>query len=82
VVKDVPCCATAIGVPARIINCDTNNNQLRHDMLPDITKEMFHYLIKRIAVLEESVKTGDVELMEKEDHELSEIYSSFIKALK
>ena len=82
VVKDVPCCATAIGVPARIINCDTNNDDLRHDMLPDITKEMFHYLIKRIAVLEESVKTGDVELMEKEDHELSEIYSSFIKALK
>lgn len=82
VVKDVPCCATAIGVPARIINCDTKNEELRHDMIPDVTKEMFHYLIKRLAVLEESLKTGNTELMEKEDHELVEIYSTFIRAMK
>ena len=82
VVKDVPCCATAVGVPARIINCDTKNEELRHDVLPDITKEVLNYLFKRIAVLEETIKTGDVELMEKEDHELTEIYSSFIKSMR
>lgn len=81
VVKDVPPFATAIGVPARIINCENRNSKLRHDMLPDVNKEIFHYLIKRIAVLEETIKTGNIELMEKEDHELSEIYSTFIKSM-
>jgi serine O-acetyltransferase len=50
-------------------------------MLPDVNKEIFHYLIKRIAVLEESVKSGNVELMQKEDHELTEIYSTFINSM-
>jgi serine O-acetyltransferase len=81
VVKDVPAFATAVGIPAKIISCDNKNAELRHDMLPDVNREIFHYLIKRIAVLEETIKTGNVNLMEKEDHELSEIYSTFIKAM-
>jgi serine O-acetyltransferase len=81
VLKDVPPHSTAVGIPARIISCDTNSRKLRHDMLPDVNREIFHYLIKRIAVLEESVKTGDVKLMEKEDHELEEIYATFIKSM-
>jgi serine O-acetyltransferase len=81
VVKDVPSFATAVGIPAKIISCDNKSAKLRHDMLPDVDREIFHYLIKRIAVLEETIKTGDVKLMEKEDHELSEIYSTFIKAM-
>ena len=81
VVKNVPCCSTAVGVPARILLCNTNNEELRHDVLPDVNKEIFHYLIKRIAVLEETIKTGNAELMEKEDHELEEIYDTFIKSM-
>jgi len=81
VVKDVPAFATAVGIPARILSCDSNSNELRHDMLPDVNKEIFHYLIKRIAVLEETIKTGNIKLMEKEDHELTEIYSTFIKSM-
>ncbi len=81
VVKDVPPFSTAVGIPARIITCGSNSNELRHDMLPDVNKEIFHYLIKRIAVLEETLKTGNVELMKKEDHELTEIYSTFIKSM-
>ena len=81
VVKDVPCCSTAVGVPARILLCNTQNEELRHDVLPDVNKEIFHYLIKRIAVLEETIKTGNAELMEKEDHELEEIYATFIKSM-
>ena len=81
VLKDVPAFATAVGIPARIINCDSKNDELRHDMLPDVNKEIFHYLIKRIAVLEETIKTGNVALMAKEDHELTEIYSTFIKSM-
>lgn len=81
VLKDVPPHSTAVGIPARIINCNTENRKLRHDMLPDVNREIFHYLIKRIAVLEETVKTGDINLMEKEDHELTEIYSTFINSM-
>ena len=81
VVKDVPAFATAVGIPARILSCDSSNKPLRHDMLPDVNKEIFHYLIKRIAVLEETIKTGNIQLMEKEDHELTEIYSTFIKSM-
>jgi len=81
VVKDVPPHATAVGVPARIISNCGNQNKLRHDMLPDVNREIFNYLIKRIAVLEETVKSGNIELMEKEDHELTEIYDKFIKSM-
>ncbi|NOZ90329.1 MAG: serine O-acetyltransferase [Epsilonproteobacteria bacterium] len=81
VIKDVPSHSTAVGVPAKIISNCGNRNKLRHDILPDVDKELFHYLIKRIAVLEESVKTGNIELMEKEDYELTEIYDTFIKAM-
>ncbi|CAA6809093.1 MAG: Serine acetyltransferase (EC [uncultured Sulfurovum sp.] len=81
VVKNVPCCATAIGVPARILACEKSGDNLSHHVLPDVNKEIFHYLIKRIAVLEETIKTGDANLMEKEDHELEEIYATFIKSM-
>jgi serine O-acetyltransferase len=81
VVKNLPAYATAVGIPARVIKCENKNCDLRHDKLPDVNKEIFQYLIKRIAVLEETVKTGDIELMEKEDHELTEIYSTFIKSM-
>ena len=81
VLQDVPPHSTAVGVPARVVKCDTGEKKLRHDMLPDVNREIFHYLIKRIAVLEESLKTGDIKLMEKEDHELTEIYSTFIKSM-
>jgi len=81
VVKDLPARATAVGIPARIIKCENENCNLRHDQLPDVNKEIFHYLIKRIAVLEETVKTGNINLMEKEDHELTEIYATFIKSM-
>ena len=81
VVKDLPARATAVGIPARIIKCENENCDLRHDQLPDVNREIFQYLIKRIAVLEETVKTGDIKLMDKEDHELTEIYSTFIKSM-
>jgi len=81
VVKDVPCCATAVGVPARILKCEKGLDPLSHNILPDVNKEIFHYLIKRIAVLEETIKTGNAQLMEKEDHELEEIYETFIKSM-
>ena len=56
VVVDVPENSTAVGVPARIIKKDGRRDKLAHNELPDINKEMFKYLIERIAHLEHSIK--------------------------
>jgi serine O-acetyltransferase len=81
VVKDVPSDSTAIGIPARVIQRGFDKAPLSHNKIPDINKEIFEYLVKRIAVLEHAVKTGDTLSMEKEDSELSEIYDTFIKSM-
>lgn len=81
VVKDVPSDSTAIGIPARVVKRGFDKGPLSHNKIPDINKEIFEYLVKRIAVLEHAVKTGDTLSMEKEDSELSEIYDTFIKSM-
>ena len=81
IVKDVPQDSTAIGIPARVIKRGFDKAPLSHNKIPDINKEIFEYLVKRIAVLEHAVKTGDTLSMEKEDSELSEIYDTFIKSM-
>jgi len=82
VVKDVPPDSTAIGVPARIIRRGKDKSPFSHNKLPDITKEMFEYLIKRVKVLEDAVISGDKEKISKEDKELEKIYQAFIDAMK
>ncbi|CZE48181.1 serine O-acetyltransferase [Campylobacter geochelonis] len=80
VVKDVPCSCTAVGIPARIVG-QCEENQLAHDKIPDINKELFSYLIKRLSILEEAVKENKTDII-KEDIELEEKYSSYLKSLK
>jgi serine O-acetyltransferase len=82
VIRDVPAGCTAVGVPARVTERIDNKAPLSHNIMPDIDKEIFEYLLKRIAVLEHTVKTGDMETMEKTDQELDEVYKAFIKAMK
>ncbi len=81
VVKNVPDNSTAIGIPARIIAKGFDKSLLSHNKLPDIDKEVFHYLLKRIAVLEHAVKTGDHSSIHKKDDELEEIYNAFLKSM-
>jgi len=81
VVKDVPDNATAIGIPAHVIEKGRCKDQLMHNMLPDINKEMFEYMLKRVAVLEHILVKDNTELLEK-DLQLENIYESFIKAMK
>jgi len=52
-----------------------------HNMLPDINKEMFVYLLKRVAILEHILVQDNNKVLE-EDLELEHIYDSFIKAMK
>lgn len=85
VVTDVPCSATAVGVPARIIvrkNDDCTEKQLDHNILPDVSKEMITYLMKRVAVLEHAIKDQEGIDVSKEDEELEKIYENFIEAMK
>ena len=82
VIRDVPPACTAVGVPARVAQRIDGKAPLSHNIMPDINKELFDYLLKRIAVLEHTVKSGDLETMEKSDHELDEVYRGFIEAMK
>ena len=81
VVKPVPDNATAIGIPAHVIEKGRCKDPLMHNMLPDINKEMFEYLLKRVAVLEHILVEDNKELLE-QDLQLENIYESFIRAMK
>ena len=81
VVKEVPDNATAIGIPAHVIEKGRCKDPLMHNMLPDINKEMFEYLLKRVAVLEHILVKDNKEVLE-QDLELENIYESFIKSMK
>ena len=82
VVNDVDAECTAVGVPAHMTKRIDGKVPLSHNIMPDINKELFEYLLKRIAVLEHTVQTGDLETMEKKDHELEEIYKAFIISME
>jgi serine O-acetyltransferase len=81
VVKEVPDNATAIGIPAHVIEKGRCKDPLMHNMLPDINKEMFEYMLKRVAVLEHILVEDNKQLLE-QDLQLEKIYESFIKAMK
>lgn len=81
VICDVPKNSTAVGVPAKIIKRDDKNGRLNHGDLPDINKEMFEYLLKRVAVLEHAIKKHDGIDLTNEDTDLECIYKKFISAM-
>jgi serine O-acetyltransferase len=81
VVKEVPDCSTAIGIPAHVIEKGRCKDPFMHNMLPDINKEMFEYMLKRVAVLEHILVEDNKNLLE-EDLELEKIYESFITSMK
>ena len=81
VIKPVPDEATAVGIPAHVIEKGRCKDPLMHNKLPDINKEMFEYLLRRVAVLEHILNEDHKELL-KQDLELEHIYESFIKAMR
>ncbi len=82
VVSNVDPECTAVGVPARITKRIDGKKPLSHNIIPDINKELFMYLLKRIAVLEHTVQSGDLDTMHKKDDELEEIYQAFLKSME
>ncbi len=81
VVRNVPDNSTAIGIPAHVIQKGRDKDPFSHNKLPDINKEMFEYLLKRVAVLEHYMMQDNKEILE-QDLQLENIYESFIKAMK
>lgn len=81
VVKDVPPESTAVGIPARVLKRGYDKNPLSHNKIPDVNKEMFEYLLKRLAVLEAAIETGDSKHVKEKDHELEELYDNFIHSM-
>ncbi|MCK9372158.1 MAG: serine O-acetyltransferase [Sulfuricurvum sp.] len=81
VVREVPPNSTAIGIPAHVIQKGRDKDPFSHNKLPDINKEMFEYLLKRVAVLEHYMVQDNKEILE-QDLQLENIYESFIKAMK
>ena len=81
VVREVPDGSTAIGIPAHVIEKGRDKDQFSHNKLPDINKELFEYLLKRVAVLEHILVKDNSEVLD-EDLKLEQIYESFLKAYK
>jgi len=86
VVKDVPDESTAVGIPARVITKGRDKSQMAHNKIPDINKELFGYLFKRLEILEHAMGTCDKETCNKDilekDIELEKIYELYIETLK
>ena len=81
VVKDVPPNSTAIGIPARVLRRGYDKSPLSHNKIPDINKELFEYLLRRIETLEEALPQTKKEKLKKEDEKLDELYNNFIHSM-
>lgn len=81
VIREVPDNSTAVGIPAHIIQKGRDKDPLSHNKLPDINREMFEYLLKRVAILEHFLMQDNKNILE-QDLELENIYETFIKAMK
>ena len=82
VIKDVPSECTAVGVPAHIAKRMDNKEPLRHNIMPDIEKELFNYLLKRIEILEDAVKNNKIEELKEKELELEDKHKQYIKAMR
>jgi serine O-acetyltransferase len=82
VINNVDENSTAVGIPARVVKrrslCATHD----HNILPDINKELFEYMLKRVAILEHAIKKYDGIDVSEEDKNLEKIYANFIASMQ
>lgn len=81
VVKDVPADSTAIGIPARVLKRGYDKTPLSHNKIPDVNKEIFEYLLKRIEVLEDALPKTKQKNIKDKDHKLEALYDNFIHSM-
>ncbi len=60
VINDIPDYSTAVGIPARIIKRYDRFGKFTHSDLPDIDKEAFKYLNKKIELLEKLLEDKEI----------------------
>lgn len=60
VISDVPDYTTAVGIPAKIVKRYDHLGKFTHSDLPDIDKEAFKYLNKRIELLEKLLEEKEI----------------------
>jgi serine O-acetyltransferase len=82
VIKDVPPNSTAVGIPARVISKGKDKSQLSHNKIPDINKQLFLYLSKRLSVLEDALLHHHEDQVLEKDRELEKIYKDFIESIE
>ncbi|PAF49570.1 serine O-acetyltransferase [Helicobacter sp. 12S02232-10] len=81
VVKNVPPDATAVGIPARVIDKEKSKEEnIPIQKLPDIDKELFRYLIKKISLIEQSIQANPKTT--EEETELQHLYENYIRCIK
>lgn len=81
VVKNVPFSATAVGIPARVLQCEQDAEHLDHNLIPDVNKQIFEYLLKRIQLLEDALPEEKKKQINQIDHDLDEEYDNFIHSM-
>lgn len=86
VVRSVPDDSTAVGIPARVITKGRDKSQMAHNKIPDINKELFTYMFKRLKILEQSVSQCSQSPLNHNiaqlDLELEKIYEQYIKSMQ
>lgn len=78
VIKDVPDNATAVGIPARVIEKGKTREISAINKLPDIDKQLFNYILQKLIIIESKLK----EDCKQETTELDKLYEQFISTLK
>jgi serine O-acetyltransferase len=81
VVKSVPANSTAVGIPARVISKGKDKSQLSHNKIPDINKQLFLYLSKRMSALEDALLNHHEKTLPEKDDELAKTYKDFIDSI-
>jgi len=81
VIKSVPADSTAVGIPARVIKKGKDSSQLSHNKIPDINKQLFIYLTKRVEALEDALLNHHEKQLPEKDKELERVYKDFIDSI-
>lgn len=79
VIRDVPPNSTAVGIPARIIQKGRIKDSHAMDKIPDIDRQLFNYMLRRIQILESRIDCKDCK---QELQNLDNLYDNFIKSIK
>ncbi len=82
VIKDVPPECTAVGVPAHMTKRIDNKEPLKHNVMPDIERELFSYLIERIELLERALKENNVEIIDEQEKKIKDSHKEYLKSME